>query len=89
MQRCFRDLIKLFPAWPLIQISLFSQCGWCQRQFFEWVQNKSEYYWAAETVYQKLNETMPCEFDNVYQLMEKHKTDMRTAAYIHALHRYA
>jgi glutamate dehydrogenase (NADP+) len=28
------------------------------------------------------------EFLTVYQLMESHKTDMRTAAYIHALNRH-
>lgn len=31
---------------------------------------------------------MSREFTNVYQLIEFHQTDMRTAAYIHALDRY-
>ena len=56
--------------------------------YFEWVQNKAGFYWSLEQVYERLQEIMVREFSNVYQLMENHKTDMRTAAYIHALHRH-
>jgi glutamate dehydrogenase (NADP+) len=38
-------------------------------------------------VHQRLHEIMVREFNNVYGIMEQHQTDMRTAAYIHAMNR--
>jgi len=56
--------------------------------YFEWVQNRAGFYWNLEQVHQRLQEIMVREFLAVYQLMESHKSDMRTAAYIHALNRH-
>lgn len=57
--------------------------------YFEWVQNRSGLYWSLEQVHHSLQEAMIREFLTVYQLMESHHIDMRTAAYVHALNRHA
>ncbi len=57
--------------------------------YFEWVQNKTGLYWTVEQVQLRMHEIMTREFLNVYQLMESQNIDMRNAAYIQALNRYA
>ncbi len=73
----------------LIIPDILANAGGVTVSYFEWVQNKSGYYWNLETIHQRLQEIMLREFKNVYTLMEEHATDMRTAAYIHALNRQA
>lgn len=71
----------------LIIPDILANAGGVTVSYFEWVQNKSGYYWELSSIHQRLKDIMLREFHNVYQLMEMHQTDMRTAAYIHALNR--
>jgi glutamate dehydrogenase (NADP+) len=73
----------------LIVPDVLASAGGVTVSYFEWVQNKSGLYWSLDDIQKRLQEAMVREFDNVYQLMESHEVDMRTAAYIHALNRHA
>jgi glutamate dehydrogenase (NADP+) len=53
--------------------------------YFEWVQNITGYYWTGDEVNEKLKNIIVTAFNNTHSVMEMHKVDMRTAAYICAL----
>lgn len=73
----------------LVIPDILANAGGVTVSYFEWVQNKSGYYWSLSTIHERLKEIMLREFNAVYELMLAHKVDMRTAAYIHALNRHA
>ncbi|QDP71401.1 Glu/Leu/Phe/Val dehydrogenase [Legionella israelensis] len=72
----------------LIVPDILANSGGVTVSYFERVQNKSSYYWSLEKVQKELEVIISREFNNVCQLMEKHQTNMRQAAYILALNRY-
>ena len=55
--------------------------------YFEWTQNRQGFYWRLEEVHERLHEIMEREFNTIYDLIDRHEIDMRTAAYVHALNR--
>jgi glutamate dehydrogenase (NAD(P)+) len=57
--------------------------------YFEWVQNISGYYWTVDEVYDRLDKTMTKAFWDVVEISEKHKIDMRVAAYMISVQRVA
>ena len=57
--------------------------------YFEWVQNRYGYFWTEKEVNQRLEAKMCEAFNAVLQTALKYKVDMRTAAYIVAIHRVA
>jgi glutamate dehydrogenase (NAD(P)+) len=57
--------------------------------YFEQVQNAYNYYWNLETVYSRLDEKMTKAFNDVYAMHEKHKVNMRDAAYLVSVSRVA
>ena len=71
----------------LVVPDILANAGGVTVSYFEWLQNKSGYYWGLDKVHKRLKEKMVTEFSTVYRLMDHYKTDMRTAAYIHALNR--
>ncbi|NPA72290.1 MAG: Glu/Leu/Phe/Val dehydrogenase [Gammaproteobacteria bacterium] len=57
--------------------------------YFEWVQNKSGFYWEAPEVREKLHNIMRRESNVVFDLANHHQCTLRTAAYIHGIERLA
>ncbi len=49
---------------------------------FEWVQNLQNEHWTEEKVLQKLDDIITGEFKNIWDLSQKQKFDMRTAAFV-------
>ena len=57
--------------------------------YFEQVQNAYNYYWNLETVHTRLDEKMTKGFADVYAMHERHKVNMREAAYLVSVNRVA
>ncbi|MEM8722487.1 MAG: Glu/Leu/Phe/Val dehydrogenase [Cyanobacteria bacterium P01_G01_bin.39] len=55
--------------------------------YFEWVQNRSGWYWTLEEVNQRLKEKMAAQTQQVWNLSQKLNVSVRTAAYVLALQR--
>ena len=71
----------------LVVPDILANAGGVTVSYFEWTQNRAGYYWSLEEVQDKLRRIMQTEFNAIYETMERIKTDMRTAAYVHALSR--
>ena len=78
---------KLSNNGHLIIPDILANAGGVTVSYFEWVQNKNGYYWELDEVHERLQKIMAREFNAIYDLMENKNTDMRTAAYAHALSR--
>jgi len=57
--------------------------------YFEQVQNAYNFYWDLATVNQRLDEKMTKAFTAVYEMHQRHKVNMREAAYLVAVSRVA
>lgn len=55
--------------------------------YFEWVQNRSGWYWTLEEVNQRLQEKMREEAEQVWNLSKDLQINVRTAAYVQAIER--
>jgi glutamate dehydrogenase (NADP+) len=71
----------------LVVPDILANAGGVTVSYFEWTQNKQGFYWEVDQVHDRLRKIMAREFGHVYDMMDQHAVDMRTAAYIHALNR--
>ena len=79
----------LFRKGVTIVPDILANAGGVTVSYFEWVQNNMNYYWSKEEVNEKLDKLMKKAFKGVAELKDKHKVDMRTAAYILSVKRVA
>lgn len=73
----------------LVVPDILANAGGVVVSYFEWVQNRMNYYWSEQEVNEKLDRIMTTAFNKVIEQMKRYKVDMRTAAYILALKRVA
>ncbi len=57
--------------------------------YFEWVQNRTGYYYSEDEINKRADRWMKQAFSNVWSVSQKHKVSMRIAAYIFALEKVA
>jgi len=72
--------IRVFP-------DILVNAGGVTVSYFEWVQNRSGFYWTSDDVNQRLKERMTVETEKIWSVAQEFGVSMRTAAYIHALNR--
>ncbi len=66
---------------------ILANAGGVTVSYFEWAQNRSGLSWTLDEVHQRLEEVMVREFAAVHDLADELGTDLRRAAYAHALTR--
>ena len=68
---------------------ILANAGGVTASYFEWVQDLQNFFWPLADVNLKLEALMRRAFLEVYESMRKHRTHMRTGAYVLAVGRVA
>jgi len=79
----------LFDKGIMVAPDILANAGGVTVSYFEWVQNLQELLWSEQEVQDRLQNIMVRSFDQVLELRNKHKINMRTAAYILGVGRVA
>lgn len=66
---------------------ILANAGGVTVSYFEWVQNRTGYYWEEDDVHEKLKKIIDKAAVEVLDFRDEHETDLRTCAYIAALKR--
>ncbi len=68
---------------------ILANAGGVTVSYFEWVQDRSGYFWDEDTVIQRLSTIIQRSFRDVLSVAERHSVSMRVAAYMLAIERVA
>lgn len=79
--------VDLFKRGVTVVPDVLSNAGGVTVSYFEWCQNLQGYYWSEAEVNEKLKKKMSTAFKSVWQLSQKNKIDLRTAAFVLAVTR--
>jgi glutamate dehydrogenase (NAD(P)+) len=73
----------------LVVPDILANAGGVVTSYFEWVQDLQNFFWSENEVNNRLDTIMQRAYHGVYQSMQTHKVDMRTAAMLIAVQRVA
>ncbi len=68
---------------------ILANAGGVTVSYFEWVQDRSGYFWDEDTVNRRLERIMVTSFEEVAAMADKHAVNMRIAAYMLSIERVA
>ncbi|MAF89374.1 MAG: glutamate dehydrogenase [Euryarchaeota archaeon] len=79
----------LFEKGIIVVPDILANAGGVSVSYYEWYQNMNDAHWTEEEVFEKLDTLLTKAFADVSEKSDNNKTDMRTAAFILAVHKVA